>query len=155
MTQLPNATPGQIMGLLEILDDYKGRADAARIAADFDLDLDELLPSVEGAELLGFCSTAHGDVIVTDVGRKMLKASLKVRKTIFREQVLKTVIVQEILLKLKKAGGRLGRDDLAEILGFKLWTHDVEPALKTLIGWGRQATLFSYDADRRELVLVP
>jgi NitT/TauT family transport system ATP-binding protein len=152
--QLPNVTVGSIVGVLEIVDDYKGKVDAARIAADYDLDIDEFLPSVHGAELLGFVTVAEGDIILTDVGKKMLKATLKNRKAIFREQSMKTPIFQDVLAKLRKSGGRMHKDDLADILGFKLWTHDQETAARTLIAWGRHANLLSYDAITKEIVLL-
>ncbi|MEA3200342.1 MAG: NitT/TauT family transport system ATP-binding protein [Thermoplasmata archaeon] len=152
--QLPNVPVGSIVGVLEIVDDYKGKVDAARIAADYDLDIDEFLPSVHAAELLGFVKVAEGDVALTDVGRKMLKASLKTRKTIFREQALKTPIFMDVLGKLQKVGGRMQKDELADILGFKLWTHDQEEAVRTLINWGRHGNILSYDADTKEIVLL-
>lgn len=151
---LPNVPVGSIVGVLEVVDDYKGKVDAARIAADYDLDIDEFLPSVHAAELLGFVKVSEGDVALTDVGRKMLKASLKTRKTIFREQALKTPIFQDVVSKLQKAGGRMQKDDLADILGFKLWTHDQETAVRTLINWGRHGGILSFDADTKEIVLL-
>ena len=152
--QLPNVPVGQIVGLLEIVDDYKGKADAARIAADYDLDIDELLPSVHAAELLGFVTVADGDITLTAVGRNMLKAGIVKRKAIFREQALKTPIFADVIIKLTKAGGRMQKDDLADILGFKLWTHDQETAVRTLINWGRHGNILSFDADTKEIVLL-
>jgi NitT/TauT family transport system ATP-binding protein len=151
---LPNVPVGQIVGVLEVADDYKGKVDVARIAAEYDLDIDELLPQVRAAELLGYVTVSEGDLELTAVGRKVLKAGLKARKTIFREQALKTPIFQDVVAKLKKAGGRMTKDDLAEILGFKLWTHEPEEAVRTLINWGRYGTILSYDADTREIVLL-
>jgi hypothetical protein len=84
----------------------------------------------------------------------MLKASLKTRKTIFREQALKTPIFQDVIGKLQKVGGRMQKDELADILGFKLWTHDQEEAVRTLINWGRHGGILSYDADTKEIVLL-
>lgn len=153
-TMLPNVSVGSITGVLEIVDDYGGKVDAARIAADYDLDIDEFLPSVHAAELLHFVKVHEGDVLLTDVGRKMLKATLKNRKVIFRDQALKTPIFIDVVAKLQKAGGRMKKDELADILGFKLWTHSQEEATRTLINWGRHGGILSYDADTREIILL-
>lgn len=152
--QLPNVPVGTITGVLEIVDDYKGKVDAARIAAEFDLDIDEFLPSVQAAELLQFVTVKDGDVMLTDAGKRMLKASLRQRKVIFREQALKTPIFMDVVAKLQKAGGRMQKEDLADILGFKLWTHDQETAVRTLINWGRYGGILSFDADTKEIVLL-
>jgi NitT/TauT family transport system ATP-binding protein len=151
---LPNAPVGQITGILEIVHGYKGKAPLSRIAADYDLDLAELLPSVEACELLGFLTVVDGQAALTETGTKMLKASLRQRKLIFRDQALQTPFFQDVVSKLSKTGGRMKKKALAEIVGFKLWTHDSEQSVRTLINWGRHGGILSYDADSQEIVLL-
>ena len=152
---LPATNFSQIVGILEIVDDHKGRVDVARIAAEHGLGMDDLLPAVEAAEMLGFVTVREGDIELLDAGRKVLKASLLHRKRLLREQVLKMPIFQDVIGKLQKAGGQMRREELADILGFKLWTHDTEQAARTLINWGRHTGLLSYDADTGKVVLLP
>src|SRR5581483_10547276 len=128
---LPNAPVGQITGILEIVHSYKGSEGLSRLAADYDLALDELLPSVEAAELLQFLTVNDGAAALTDTGARMLKASLRQRKSIFRDQALKTPLVQDVVAKLQRAGGRMRKSQLMEIVGFKLWTHDTERSVRT------------------------
>lgn len=154
-SHLPHTNFSQIVGVLEIVDDHKGRVDVARVAAEHGLGMDHLLPAVEACEMLGFVTVHEGDIELLDPGRKVLKASLLNRKKLLREQVLKLPIFQDVLGKLQKAGGQMRREDLADILGFKLWTHDTEQAVRTLINWGRHTALLSYDADNGQVVLLP
>lgn len=151
---LPNAPVGQITGILEIVHSYKGKVGVARLAADYDLDLDELLPSLDAAELLQFLVVHEGQATITETGTRMLKASLRQRKLVFREQAMKTPLFQDVVAKLRRAGGRLRKEELTEIVGFKLWTHDMERSVRTLINWGRHAGILSYDADTHDIVLV-
>jgi NitT/TauT family transport system ATP-binding protein len=152
--QLPTVNFSQIVGVLEIVDDFKGHVDVARIAGEYGLDIDELLPSVEAGELLGFVKVTDGDIVLQDPGRKVLKASLRQRKLLLREAVLRTPIFQDVIAKLRKSGGAMDREALAEILGFKLWTHDMEKAARTVINWGRHTGILSYDADTHQVRLL-
>ena len=153
-SHLPATNFSQISGVLEIVDDHKGRVDVARIAGEHGLGMDDLLPAVEAAEMLGFVKVQEGDIELLDAGRKVLKASLLHRKKLLREQVLKLPLFQDVIGKLSKAGGRMRREDLAEILGFKLWTHDTEQAVRTVINWGRHTAILSYDADNGQVILL-
>ncbi len=51
---LPHARPGGIAGLLELLLDKGGRDDIYRLADDLAFEIDDLLPIVDAAQLLGF-----------------------------------------------------------------------------------------------------
>ena len=51
---LPHARPGGIAGLLELLLDKGGRDDVYRLADDLAFEIDDLLPIVDAAQLLGF-----------------------------------------------------------------------------------------------------
>ncbi|MBX8637956.1 MAG: AAA-associated domain-containing protein [Thermoplasmata archaeon] len=64
----PHAGVSEIIGLLEAINDFSGSVDASVLADDFDLEIDEIYPAIESAELLGLISTPEGDVKLTDVG---------------------------------------------------------------------------------------
>ena len=51
---LPHARPGGVAGLLELLLDKGGRDDIYRLADDLAFEIDDLLPIVDAAQLLGF-----------------------------------------------------------------------------------------------------
>ena len=43
-TTYPKCTPTEMLGLLVLLNEHKGVEDLARLAADLDLEIDEILP---------------------------------------------------------------------------------------------------------------
>src|SRR6202044_1700279 len=51
---LPHARPGGIAGLLELVLDHNGKDDIYRLADDLAFQIDDLLPIVHAAQLLGF-----------------------------------------------------------------------------------------------------
>ncbi len=61
-----------MIGLLEVLEDFKGRVDIAKVADDLMLELDDLLPAVDAAELLVFLKIDSGDLILIEEGKKFL-----------------------------------------------------------------------------------
>ena len=62
---LPHTRPGSIAGLLELLIDHGGEEDLYHVAEQLLLEVDDLLPIVEGATLLGFATAHEGDVKIT------------------------------------------------------------------------------------------
>jgi NitT/TauT family transport system ATP-binding protein len=73
---LPHTRPGSIAGLLELLGDRGGRDDLYHVAEELLMDVDDLLPIVEGATLLGFARTEKGDVELTSGGRAFVDADI-------------------------------------------------------------------------------
>ena len=65
---LPHARTGGIAGFLEILADHNGREDVYRLADLLSFEIDDLLPIVEAAALLGFVKVTEGDVEITPEG---------------------------------------------------------------------------------------
>ena len=85
---LPHARPGGIAGLLELLHDRGGEEDLYHVADDSCMEVDDLLPIVEAAALLGFADAAEGDVEITAAGRAFAEADIATRKHLFREAAL-------------------------------------------------------------------
>ena len=71
---LPHARPGGIAGFLELLSDRSGRDDLYKLADELSMDVDDLLPIVEAAELLGFAVLREGDVEITPEGRELCRS---------------------------------------------------------------------------------
>src|SRR5580658_5749548 len=58
---LPHARVGGISGLLEIINDRGGREDLPKLAESLRLEVDDLLPAVDAALMLGFAQVSEGD----------------------------------------------------------------------------------------------
>jgi len=100
---LPHARTGGIAGLLEILHDGDGQADLYRLAEKLAMDVDDLLPIVESATLLGFATLKEGDVQITSEGIAFAEADILTRKVIFREAALKHVTILQCIESVLKA----------------------------------------------------
>src|SRR3984957_9718985 len=77
---LPHTRPGSVAGLLELLIDHGGEEDLYHVAEQLLLEVDDLLPIVEGAALLRFATTREGDVKITPEERAFAEANISVRK---------------------------------------------------------------------------
>ena len=152
---LPHARVGGMSGLLEIIADQGGREDLPKLAERLRLEVDDLLPTVDAAVLLGFAELFQGDVIITREGQAFASADVEQSWQLFQTQLLAYVpFISTILeaLKRKQSGG-VKRDFFVDILDEHFSESEAEEQLDTLINWGRYAHLFEYDADEQRLYL--
>jgi NitT/TauT family transport system ATP-binding protein len=151
----PKATISEIIGLLEVVNDSGGIEDAARLAADFDLELDEILPSIDGAELLGFVRVADGNVELTADARNLLETGIRDRKKIIRDKVAGVGIIKELTGKLMESDERkMSKKDTLKFLHDKIATADIESYFRIIINWTRHAGLIGYNSDSEEICLM-
>jgi NitT/TauT family transport system ATP-binding protein len=152
---LPHARVGGISGLLELLIDRGGTDDIFQLAQRLSLEVDDLLPIVDAAQMLDFAQVSHGDVAVTPIGRAFANAEILPSKELFRQQVLARVPqVASIYQTLKeKRDGRMRADFFLDILDEHFPAEEAEQQFATALDWGRFAELFEYDADERVLSL--
>ncbi len=142
-----------MMGLLVLLNSHKGSEDVALLADDLDLEIDEILPSLEYAEVLQLVRVTDGRATFTDLGKRLVQGSIRDRKTIIREQLRRTTLFKTILRALESAPEHcLSDEDLTRIVAFT--TAPGDEVVQNIVNWGRYADLFRYDADERRLVAV-
>ena len=141
-----------MMGLMVLLNGHKGDEEIARLADDLDLEIDEILPAVEYAEVLGLLSVTDGRAKLTELGRKLLAGSISGRKTILREQLRKTTLFKALLRALESAPDRrLTDEQVNQLVAFT--TAPADSLVQNIINWGRYAEMFRYDSD--EHLLLP
>jgi NitT/TauT family transport system ATP-binding protein len=152
---LPHARPGGISGMLEILADRGGRDDIYRLAADLSFEIDDLLPIVEAASMLGFLQVAEGDVELTPEGRRYVEADIAERKEIFGKVTLERVaLVRQISRALEsKADHTLPDEFFHDTLDEHFSEAETVQQLDTAINWGRYAGLFDYDAPSHKFYI--
>ncbi len=145
-TTYPKCSPTEMLGLLVLLNDHKGSEDVALLADDLDLEIDEIFPALEYAELLQFLKVSDGRATFTDLGRKLVAASIRERKTIVRDQLKKTPLFRTILRALEASPEhRLTDEEFGHIIAFT--TARPDGGEQNIVNWGRYADLFRYDAD--------
>jgi NitT/TauT family transport system ATP-binding protein len=141
------------MGLLVLLKSHKGSEDVALLADDLDLEIDEILPALEFAEILQLVKVTDGRATFTDLGKRLVAGSIRERKSIVRDQLRRTTLFKTLLRALENAPDHsLTDEQLMQIASFT--TAPADEAVQTIVNWGRYAELLRYDADERRLVAV-
>jgi NitT/TauT family transport system ATP-binding protein len=155
-SMLPHTRAGGISGLLEILDDRGGKDDLPALAEDLRLEVDDLLPAVDAAGLLGFATIEQGDVILTDIGREFANAEVHRSHHIFRELLLKSVpLVGTLLAVLRsKRNSQVSREFVLDILDEHFSASESLRQFETLVDWARYAQLIDYDAGQERIHLA-
>lgn len=152
---LPQARAGSISGLLEMIVDEGEMVDIPSLAQRLLQEVDDLLPIIDAAELLGFAKVVQGNLAVTEVGRTFAEADILTSKEIFRQQVLTHApLVASMARTLReKKDGQMRADFFLDLLERRYPTPDAQRQFVTAVEWGRYAELFEYDADDERLRL--
>jgi NitT/TauT family transport system ATP-binding protein len=153
--KVPPIRAGAMTGFIELVEEANSKVDLYQLGDELKLDVEELLPIVEAAELLGFCKVSEGDVELTPIGLKYAGASVLDRKVIFRDQALKHVPALEQIVSVlrSKANHRMPREFFLDIFEGRFGTEQALDQLDTLIDWGRFAEILAYDEHARTLFI--
>ena len=153
---LPHARPGGVAGLLELLMDRGGEEDLYHVAETLLLEVDDLLPILDAAVMLGFATAHEGDVKITSQGRVFAEADISARKRLFREALTQVPLMQHIVKALEnKSDHTMPVEFFRDLLDERLPAHDVEQQIETALNWGRYADIFTYDSASDRLRLIP
>lgn len=151
---LPDADIDAIIGLVEAVHAEDGLVDLYRLADDLVLELDDLLPAVAAAELLGFLRVVEGDAILTEPGEVFAEARILARKEIFSARIQRVALIHWLIDQLRAApAGRLPEETLLPVLVQEFGPEEGPRQLETAADWGRYAELFGYDRERAEFFL--
>jgi NitT/TauT family transport system ATP-binding protein len=152
---LPHARPGGMAGLLELLLDKGGRDDIYRLADDLAFEIDDLLPIVDAAQLLGFLKVEEGDASITENGAEFANSEILRQKELFRDAALANVLLlRQIRRALEsKSDHTVPEDFFLDMLDEQFSGDECVRQLETAVTWGRYAELFDFDAARRRFVL--
>jgi NitT/TauT family transport system ATP-binding protein len=152
---LPHARPGGIGGLLELLNDRGGKEDLYHVAEELRMEVDDLLPIVEAATLLGFAKLEKGDLEITAAGKQFAEADIATRKVLFREASLARVpLLQQIYTALaSKSDHAMPLEFFRDILDEHFGRDDVQRQIDTALDWGRYSDIFTYDSESDRLLL--
>jgi NitT/TauT family transport system ATP-binding protein len=144
---LPHARPGGIAGILELLVDRGGRDNLHHLADDLAFELDDLLPIVEAASMLGFIVVTEGDAEITTEGREFAEADILQRKELFRKAAQNVPLIRQITRSLEaKADHSLAEEFFYDLLEEHFSDDEIKRQLETAINWSRYAELFDYDS---------
>ena len=152
---LPHARPGGVAGMLELLVDRGGQEDVYHVADELHLEVDDLLPILEAAALLGFAVAHEGDVEITDQGRAFVEADIPQRKALFREAVLDKVALlkQMHVALLSKSDHTMPLEFFHDLLDEHFSENEARQQIETALNWGRWGEIFTYDPESDRLRL--
>jgi NitT/TauT family transport system ATP-binding protein len=148
---LPHARPGGIAGLLELLIDHGGKDDIYRLADDLAFEIDDLLPIVDAARLLGFLNVTEGDAEITAIGTEFANSEILHQKEVFRKAAVENVLLLRQIVRAveTKSDGSVSEEFFHDVLDEQFSEEETLRQLETAISWGRYAELFDFDAARR------
>jgi NitT/TauT family transport system ATP-binding protein len=145
---LPSTGISKILGLCEILDDHSGRENVYRLAHDVHMPFGELLLVLKASEMLGLVETPTGEVVLSALGKKALKAPLAEKKALLRKQLLELKVFRHVIKLLEKSDKqRLPANVVREELALQLPQEQPRQIFTTLLNWGRYGEVFGYERD--------
>ncbi len=147
---LPHVSIGDVTGLIELVHSRGGREDLYQLGRHLHLEVDDLFPMIEAADLLDLADTQEGDLVLTEQGRHFAEAGVLEEKNVFREQALANItILGQIVHALEAAPGHsLPEEYFKSQLKEHFGEEEAQAQLETAINWGRYAELFSFNEDR-------
>lgn len=152
---IPQVQVGNVIGLLEVLQDFKGKVDLARVADELRLELDDILPAVEAAKLLHLLQVDTGDLILTDDGRTLLSKNASGRKRMLNKTLSGSGEFKAIIDFIRNEHkGEVAKDELEGFLRENMPDLDAEQTFLWIVEWGRYALLLRYDTDNGKVKLA-
>jgi NitT/TauT family transport system ATP-binding protein len=151
---LPPARMGEILGLLEILADAGGTMNLFDLDAITEYDFGRTLSVVKAAELLDLVDTPKNDVLLTELGRRVVAAPLDAKILLLRPQILSLgtfcLLVRELA---RDPDTPMPGEAIRDVLAASLPTVSPSELFETMVNWGRAIQLFEYDANTDQLAL--
>jgi NitT/TauT family transport system ATP-binding protein len=152
---LPHARPGGIAGLLELILDKGGRDDIYRLADDLSFEIDDLLPIVDAAQLLGFLQIEEGDAAITAAGTEFANSEILRQKELFRAAALENILLLRQIRRAieTKRNHAVPEEFFLDMLDEQFSEEECLSQIETAINWGRYAEIFDFDAGQRRFIL--
>jgi NitT/TauT family transport system ATP-binding protein len=155
--KLPEVSTNLLAGLMETLaaPPFNGKADMPVIADELTMEIDEFFPIAETLALLRFAEVAHGDIRLTDAGRRFVESDVDARKKLFAEHLMAHVPIAALVRRVldERPTHRAPYRRFAEELEDFMSEEFADETLSAVISWGRYAELFAYDEQAQAFSL--
>ncbi|HLK76380.1 MAG TPA: AAA-associated domain-containing protein [Streptosporangiaceae bacterium] len=144
-----------VLRLLEILAARGGTDGLAELADELNFEVDDLLPLVDAAVLLGLAEVPGADLEITDAGREFATADINASKMLFGKLAAERApLIKAIMNGLRAtADGTLREGFFLDLLRRGFSDAEARKQLDIAIDWGRYGELFEYDSESGQLVL--
>jgi hypothetical protein len=152
---IPRVQVGRVIGLLEVLEDFKGKVDLAKVAEQLRLELDDILPAVDAAKLLRLLQVDRGDLILTEDGKMLLSNNASGRKKMLNKTLASLGEFKGITDFIKNShGGEITKDDLMGFIKENMPDVDAEQTFSWIVEWGRYSLLLRYDSGSEKIKIT-
>ena len=145
----------EVTGLLEILADHGGDMDFFALNALTEYDFGHTISVAKAAEMLDLIDTPKNRVVLTPLGRAFIAGDANFRKRSLNAQLRELPTMRFVARLLGRAENkRLPSERVMEELASRLPpTEPADKLFETIVGWGRNAELFGFNASTDELYL--
>jgi len=156
-TILPRVSTNLFAGLTEALAQppYSGRADLPEIAAQLQLEIDELFPVAETLQMLRLAELEGGDIRLTEAGRRFAESEITEKKRIFAQHLLAYQPLAAHIRRVldERPNHEAPKSRFSDELEDHMTPEAAEATLRSVINWGRFAEIFAYDDDEQRFTL--
>ena len=130
------------------------RTISTSLADDLAFEIDDLLPIVDAAQLLGFLKVNEGDAAITDTGTEYANSEILRQKELFRIAAVENVLLLRQIVRAieAKSDRTVPEEFFHDMLDEQFSEDETIRQLETAINWGRYAELFDFDASRRRFI---
>ena len=118
-------------------------------------EIDDLLPIVDAAQLLGFLKVEEGDAAITPSGEEFANSEILRQKELFRNAAIENVLLLRQIRRAldAKSDHTVPEDFFLDMLDEQFSEEESQRQIETAVNWGRYAELFDFDAARRRFVM--
>jgi len=119
------------------------------------LDVDDLYPILEAAQILNFIEIKEGDVIITETGKEFAKADPVKQKEIFAKVLTENVSLAKEMVSILSAKNdkKIKADLFYDILKEHFSKDEAKKQFDIIITWGRYAEIFEYNEIKKEIYI--
>ena len=131
------------------------RGNPGELADDLSFEIDDLLPLVDTAVMLGLALVHNAQLEITDFGREFARADIDTSKKLFGELIAERAPLIKAILRALRAteDGTLREGFFLDLLRRGFSAEEARRQLDIAIDWGRYGELSGYDAESGELGL--
>ena len=149
---LPPVSTNTLAGMIEALaaPHHGGKAELPALAAELQLEADELLPIADTLQLMRLAEIEGRTIRLTPAGKRYATADVDARKQLFAQNLLAYVPlaahIRRVLDDRASHQAPIGRfrDELEDFMS-EDYAHET---LLAVIAWGRYAEIFAFHEDR-------
>ncbi len=152
MQWVPYANITEVIGLVDILYNNEGSMRIEDLQKYLGIEIDELLPVIDAAKIIGLAMITRDCINITNMGRRLYTLNPEKKKALISAEICRMPIFRKILSLLKKEGPKPKAYFLAKI-ETELFTKESELQFRRIIQCGRYAEILSYDAAKDEMTV--